>query len=42
MVEMMDQVNNIGDPLKDFLADCGIVPQYTMLGTLSQNGVAES
>ena len=24
-----------------YLMECGIVPQYTMLGTLSQNGVAD-
>ena len=28
-------------PFAKFLEECGIVPQYTMLGSLSMNGVAE-
>ena len=28
-------------PFAKYLMECGIVPQYTMPGTLSQNGVAE-
>ena len=28
-------------PFAKFLEECGIIPQYTMLGTLSMNGVAE-
>ena len=28
-------------PFSKFLEECGIVPQYTMLGSPSMNGVAE-
>ncbi|XP_034695644.1 uncharacterized protein LOC117921794 [Vitis riparia] len=28
-------------PFTKYLMECGTIPQYTMLGTLSQNGVAE-
>ena len=28
-------------PFANYLMECGIVPQYTMSGTPSQNGVAE-
>ena len=28
-------------PFAKYLSECGIIPQYTMLGTPSQNGVAE-
>ncbi|RVW39847.1 Retrovirus-related Pol polyprotein from transposon TNT 1-94 [Vitis vinifera] len=31
----------IKGPFAKYLMECGIVPQYTMLGTPSQNGVAE-
>ena len=37
MAEMMAQVNNV----QDHLEECGIVPQYTMPGSPSMNGVAE-
>jgi len=41
MVDMMDQENNVQDLLRFFLKEYGIVPQYTMPGKPSMNGVAE-
>ena len=41
MVDMTYPVKQHSGPFAKYLMECGIVPQYTMLGTPSQNGVAE-
>ncbi|RVW76784.1 Retrovirus-related Pol polyprotein from transposon TNT 1-94 [Vitis vinifera] len=39
--DMTDQVKQRPGPFAKYLEECGIVPQYTMLGSPSMNGVAE-
>ncbi|RVW36909.1 Retrovirus-related Pol polyprotein from transposon TNT 1-94 [Vitis vinifera] len=43
--ELIAQYDRFGEqrpgPFTKYFMECGIVPQYTMLGTRSQNGVAE-